>query len=66
MTWVDVAPGSGQRPHGHVPDQVYVVVRGQGRMRVGDEERTVAGGDMVFIPPGVVHSIENASEEVLT
>ena len=35
-------------------------------MRVGDEERTVAGRDMVFIPPGVVHSIENASEEVLT
>jgi mannose-6-phosphate isomerase-like protein (cupin superfamily) len=65
VTWVDVAPGSGQRPHGHVPEQVYVVVRGQGRMRVGDEERTVAGGDMVFIPPGVVHTIENASEEVL-
>ena len=34
-------------------------------MRVGDEERTVAGGDMVLIPPGVVHTIENASEEVL-
>lgn len=66
VTWVDVAPGSGQRPHGHVPEQVYVVVRGGGRMRVGGEERTVAEGDMIFIPPGVVHSIENASEEVLT
>ena len=44
VTWVDVAPGSGQRPQGHVPEQVYVVVRGQGRMRVGDEERTVAKG----------------------
>ena len=66
MTWVDVAPVSGQRPHGHVPEQVYVLVRGRGRIRVGDKERTVVEGDIVFIPPGVVHSIENASEEVLT
>ncbi len=65
VTWVDVAPGSGQRPHEHAPEQVYVVVRGRGRMRVGDEERAVDEGDAIFIPPGVVHGIENASEEVL-
>ena len=35
-------------------------------MRVGGEERTVDEGDVIFIPPGVVHGIENASEEVLT
>ena len=66
VTWVDVAPGSGQRPHEHAPEQVYVVARSRGRMRVGDEERAVDEGDVIFIPPGVVHGIENASEEVLT
>jgi quercetin dioxygenase-like cupin family protein len=35
-------------------------------MRVGDEQRAVDEGDAIFIPPGVVHGIENASEEVLT
>jgi mannose-6-phosphate isomerase-like protein (cupin superfamily) len=66
VTWVDVAPGSGQRPHEHAPEQVYVVVRGRGRMRVGDDERAVDEGDVIFIPPGVVHGIENASKGVLT
>ena len=65
VTWVDVTPGSGQRPPGPVPEQVYVVVRGRGGMRLGDEKRTVAEGDKVFIPPGVLHSVKNASEEVL-
>ena len=33
VTWVDVAPGPGQRPHSHAPEQVYVAVGGRGRMR---------------------------------
>jgi quercetin dioxygenase-like cupin family protein len=66
VTWVDVAPGSGQRAHSHAPEQVNVVVRGRGRMRVGDEERLVVEGDLSFIPPDAVHGIENASDEVLT
>ena len=66
VTWVDVAPGSGQRPHGHAPEQVYVVLRGRGRMRVGDEELVVGEGDLIHIPPGTLHGIENLADEVLT
>ena len=66
VTWVDVAPGSRQRAHSHAPEQVYVVVRGRGKMRVGDEERWVEAGDLIFIPPDVVHGIENRSDEVLS
>jgi mannose-6-phosphate isomerase-like protein (cupin superfamily) len=44
ITWVDVVPGSTQRPHDHWPEQVYVVVGGRGSMKVGDEERLVARG----------------------
>lgn len=29
-TWVEVAPGSRQRLHDHVSEQVYVVVQGRG------------------------------------
>ena len=65
-TWVDVDPGSGQRPHSHAPEQVYVVVRGRGRMRVGDEDWVVAAGDLIYIPSGSLHGIENLSDEVLT
>ena len=66
-TWVDVAPGSRQRPHEHPSEQVYVITAGSGRMLVGEEERSVgAGDDLIYVPPGAVHGIENSSEEVLT
>jgi mannose-6-phosphate isomerase-like protein (cupin superfamily) len=66
VTWVDVAPGSGQRLHSHAAEQVYVVARGLRKMRVGDEERWVEAGELIFIPPEVVHGIENSSDGVLT
>ena len=66
VTWVDVGPGSGQIPHSHAPEQVYVVVRGRGKMKVGDEERLVVEGDLIHIPPDTLHGMENISDEVLT
>ncbi|WP_166397886.1 cupin domain-containing protein [Rubrobacter marinus] len=65
VTWVDVAPGSGQRLHYHDAEQVYVVLEGRGRMRVGDQEREVGSGDLVYVPSGAKHGIENASQETL-
>jgi mannose-6-phosphate isomerase-like protein (cupin superfamily) len=66
ITWVEVEPGGEQKPHSHVPQQVYVITRGIGRMRVGDEERDVREGQMVFIPPETEHGIVNTGETVLT
>lgn len=64
-TWVEVAPGARQRPHDHASEQVYAITAGRGRMLVGEEEREVGAGDLVYIPSGAVHGIENASDEVL-
>jgi quercetin dioxygenase-like cupin family protein len=66
VTWVDIAPGSGQRPHSHAPEQVYIVVRGRGKMKVGDDERPVMEGDLIHIPPNTLQGMENLSDEVLT
>ncbi len=65
-TWVDVAPGSRQRPHYHPSEQFYVVTAGRGRMLVDGEEREVGPGDLVYLPSGAVHGIENASGKTLT
>jgi mannose-6-phosphate isomerase-like protein (cupin superfamily) len=35
-------------------------------MLVGEEEQEVGAGDLVYVPSGAVHGIENASEEALT
>jgi mannose-6-phosphate isomerase-like protein (cupin superfamily) len=66
VTWVDVPPGGEQRAHSH-PDseQVYVIVRGTGRMRVAGDSEQVAEGDLVFIPPGAEHGIVNDGPERL-
>ena len=66
ISWVDVAPGSVQRPHRHKPEQVYVIVRGRGRMRVENEEEDVSEGDLVWIPSNALHGIENRSGDVLS
>ena len=66
VTWVDVEPGNRQPPHSHGPQQVYVITRGEGRMKVGDEERDVHEGQMVFIPPDTEHGITNTGEGTLT
>jgi quercetin dioxygenase-like cupin family protein len=65
-TWVKVAPGSRQRMHDHVAEQVYVILRDPKEdARVGEEERRLEGGNVAYVPPGALHGIENASEEVL-
>lgn len=43
-----------------------MVTAGKGRMLVDGEEREVGPGDLVYVPSGAVHGIENASGEVLT
>ncbi len=65
VAWVEVAPGSRQRPHSHAPEQVYVIARGRGMMHVGDETQEVGPGDLIYIPPNVPHGIENAANETL-
>jgi len=64
-TWLEVAPGSRKRPHDHPSEQVYVITAGSGRMLVGEEERGVGAGDLIYAPSGAIPCVENASEEVL-
>jgi mannose-6-phosphate isomerase-like protein (cupin superfamily) len=66
ITWVDCPPGSEQLAHEHDgKEQVYVIVRGSGTMTVGDDRREVLAGTLVFVPPGMGHSIRNDGPDVL-
>jgi mannose-6-phosphate isomerase-like protein (cupin superfamily) len=66
VTWVDVPPGAEQRPHTHGDsEQVYVIVRGRGRMLVAGDVEEVREGDLVFIPPAAEHGIVNDGSETL-
>jgi len=66
VTWVDVPPGAEQRAHSHEDaEQVYVIVRGHGRMQVAGDVEEVSEGDLVFIPPATQHGIVNDGSETL-
>ena len=42
-----------QQPHAE--DEIYVVMRGRCRFRVGTEEREVEPGSVLFVPAGLEH-----------
>ena len=65
VTWVEVGPGARQGEHRHTPQQVYVVVAGQGRMHVADETRDLTAGDLAYVPPDAPHYIVNTGSEAL-
>jgi len=46
--------------HSHkVQEQVYHVIEGEGLMHIDGNDHLVRKHDFIFLPPGVVHSIEN-------
>ena len=60
-----VLPAGGvdaQQPHGE--DEVYYVVTGRATVRVGDEDREVQAGSVIFVPPGVPHRFHSITEEL--
>ncbi len=56
--------GQSQTPHAHIGcDKVYVVTQGHVRVRVGDDERTLAAGEAVLAASGELHGLLNDSHE---
>src|SRR5262250_374166 len=46
--------------HSHeIQEQVYHVLEGEGLMHIDGEPRVVRKHDVIFLPPGVDHSISN-------
>ena len=61
-----VPPGGETAEHFHrETEELYLFTSGRGRMRLGDEEREVAAGDCVPVPPGVRHKLWSTGDEPL-
>ena len=53
-----VPAGGATTAHKHPrSEELYLFTAGSGRMRLGEEERAVAAGDCVVIPPGIDHKL---------
>jgi mannose-6-phosphate isomerase-like protein (cupin superfamily) len=51
-----------QKPHNE--DEVYYVVRGRARMRVGEDEQIVKVGTVIFVAAETEHRFFDISEEL--
>jgi mannose-6-phosphate isomerase-like protein (cupin superfamily) len=59
-------PGASTTPHYHpLTEEIYYLLEGAGRMRIGDDVRDVGPGDAIAIPPGAVHTITNTGAGTL-
>jgi len=55
-----VQPDIAIEPHQHEDiEEVYYVLNGKGKMRIGDEERPVSEGDAIYLPPRIIHTLKN-------
>jgi quercetin dioxygenase-like cupin family protein len=59
-----MAGGTGAEPHKHPNEQIIYLLKGRLRARVGDEERTVEAGEVIHVPPNVVHEVRALEDSV--
>ncbi len=61
-----VPVGGATTAHYHpVSEELYFITHGTGLMRLSGEERPVAPGDCIVIPPGAEHKLLNTGDEPL-
>lgn len=67
--WVGVTiigQGSSSNPHLHDDaEEVFYVISGTGRVKVGEEEEEIVPGSCIFIPPKTLHQLLNTGHEEL-
>ena len=59
VTLVEMNANGIQKPHSHIPEQVYYILEGTGLIQIGSEKKQVTAGDCVLIPTNEEHSLIN-------
>ena len=57
--------GGTDRQKPHKEDEMYYVVRGRARMRVGSEDQAISQGSVIFVAAEVEHRFYNIAEELV-
>lgn len=47
----------------HEEDEIYYILSGKGKLQLDEEIIDVAGGQVVFIPAGVFHALDNSQSD---
>jgi mannose-6-phosphate isomerase-like protein (cupin superfamily) len=66
VSFAKLQPRLSYEPHLHDDhEEVYYIINGTGRIRVGNEEVKFRDGDIIYIAENTVHSIINDGEEMV-
>lgn len=69
ITYVSLAklqPGLSYETHSHADhEEIYYIISGSGKMKIGDEVARFRDGDAIYIPPRALHTITNDGEEMV-
>jgi mannose-6-phosphate isomerase-like protein (cupin superfamily) len=69
ITYVSLAklqPSLSYESHTHRDhEEIYYIISGKGRMKIGNEEARFRDGDIIFIPKKTEHSITNDGEQMV-
>lgn len=62
---VEIQPGSAAQAHQLTREEVFVVLSGRARVRIGDAIGEAGAGDAIIVPPDTDFALESASDEPL-
>jgi quercetin dioxygenase-like cupin family protein len=60
-----LAAGSTNSQKPHNEDEMYYVVRGRARMRIGGKDQSVTAGSIIFVAANVKHNFFEITEELV-
>lgn len=66
VSYAKLQPHLSYEPHYHKDhEEVYYIINGKGKIKIGSEEAQSRDGDIIYIPENTTHSITNDSEEMI-
>jgi len=65
LAHASVAPKQKLASHADPMEEIYIIQKGQGRMKIGDDICQVITGDAIHIPVGQFHELTNTGDEEL-
>jgi mannose-6-phosphate isomerase-like protein (cupin superfamily) len=60
----ELVAGASDPQQPHTEDELYYVITGRASILVGEEDRAVAAGSLIFVPAGVVHRFHSITEDL--
>lgn len=56
--WGYLEANSQMEGHAHPTEEVYIVIKGRGKVVIGEKEAEVKAGDVIEIPPDEYHTMK--------